>query len=202
MKQALTVGCGGGVGSTIVDTLLQNGYSVTNIGATPNEKCKNISIQWHNLQINDLHKISRFGEKIDFIFFNQNGSSLDEDAFDPSNSDTLTNWKLIKDWQHSHWISCQMPFLLIHSLNKNLASQTKIGWMLSSTMFWDKEDSSQYPDYSSQKYFNYLAMKCFGKHYQTFGIMPDFNLPDSMEKLKNIIFQVCTESVNQRVFEC
>lgn len=202
MKQALTVGCGGGAGSAIVDTLIQNGYSVTNIGATANATCKNIEIQWKDLQVSNLHKISRFNEQFDFVFFNQNGSSLDQTAFDPGNNDTLTTWKLIKDWQHTHWISCQMPFLLLNNLRKNLAPKSKIGWMLSSTMFWDQEDSDQFPDYSSQKYFNYLSMKCFGKHYQTFGIMPNFSAPGSIEKLKNIVTQVCTELVNCHVFKC
>lgn len=202
MKQALTVGCGGGTSSAIVDTLIQNGYSVTNIGATANAKCKNIKIQWKDLQVSNLHKISRFNEQFDFVFFNQNGSSLDQVAFDPVNSDTLTTWKLIKDWQHTHWISCQMPFLLLNNLRKNLTPESKIGWMLSSTMFWDRENSDQFPDYSSQKYFNYLSMKCFGKHYQTFGIMPNFSAPGSIEKLKNIVTQVCTESVNCYVFKC
>ena len=202
MKQALTVGCGSGTGSTIVDTLIEHEYSVINIGATANARCHNIEIQWRDLQISNLHKISRFDKKFDFVFFNQNGSSLDANAFDPSSSDTLGTWKLIKDWQHTHWISCQMPFLLLHNLRQNLNTDTKIGWMISSTMFWDQEDSAQYPDYSSQKYFNYLAMKCFGKHYQTFGIMPNFSQPDAIEKLKTIVAKICNEPVDGKIFTC
>lgn len=202
MKHALTVGCGGGTGSTITDTLIHNGYQVTNIGATTNAQCKNIIIQWNDLNVSNLHKITRFQQQFDFVFFNQNGSSLDQNAFDPTNNDTLTTWKLIKDWQQTHWISCQMPFLLLSNIKKNLTSNSKIGWMLSSTMFWDQDHSEQFPDYSSQKYFNYLSMKCFGKHYQTFGIMPNFSVPGAVEKLKDIIHQVCTESINCKVFDC
>jgi hypothetical protein len=201
MKQALTIGCGSKNGKAIIDTLLEKGYNVTNMGATGHPEITNIKISWNDLHITNLQKLLKFEGNMDFVFFNQNASSLDSDAFDFSNTDTLATWKLIKNWQHSHWISCQMPFLLINCLKQNLTKQSKIGWMLSSTMIWDRPDVEKYPDYSSSKYFNYLAMNCFGNHYQTFGIMPDFSIPNSSDQMKTIITTVCDQTVNNRIFK-
>ena len=201
MKQALTVGCGSGNGKTIVDTLLANDYVVTNIGSSKHPDCDNILIEWQDLELADLHKIYCPGScRIDFVFFNQNASSLETAAFDPDQNN-LQVWKLIKNWQHTHWISCQLPILLLHYLGKNLVASSKVGWMLSSMMCYDRPDTESYPDYSSQKYFNYLAMKCFSKHYQTFGIMPDFTLAGSERRLADILIQVCTRQVNAEIFK-
>jgi hypothetical protein len=201
MKQALTIGCGGGNGSVVIDTLLEKGYNVTNLGNNEHPGATNVQIAWTELQIANLHKLLKFEVPLDFIFFNQNASSLDSAAFDFSNTDTLTVWKLIKNWQHSYWISCQMPFLLLHNLKHNLTPQTKIGWMLSSNMIWNRPDVQKHPDYSSQKYFNYLAMNCFSKHYQTFGIMPDFSIPNAKNEMTKIIATVCNQDVDNTIFK-
>lgn len=201
MKQALTIGCGSGNGTIIIDTLLANDYSVTNLGSSEHTDCDNIPVVWQNLDIVNLHKVYRPAQStLDFVFFNQNASSLSSAAFAPG-QDTLQIWRLVKNWQHSHWISCQMPILLLHYLERNLHQDSKVGWMLSSMMCHDRAGVESYPDYSSQKYFNYLAMKSFGQHYQTFGIMPDFTLPDSSRMLAEIIVQVCQRSVRAETFK-
>ena len=201
MKQALTVGCGTGNGKIIIDTLLQKGYSVTNIGNSDHTQANNIKVSWNSLQISDVPKLFDIDGHLDFVFFNQNASSLDSDRFDLSNMEMLEAWRLIKGWQHSYWISCQLPFLLVHKVKKNLNKQSKIGWMLSSTMIWNRDDVEKYPDYSSQKYFNYLSMKCFSKHYQTFGIMPDFSQVDSTQQMSKIINTVCDQNVSNTIFQ-
>jgi hypothetical protein len=198
---AITVGCGSGNGKVIIDTLLQQGYHVTNIGSSRHDSAVNIEIDWANLQIPDLHKLCKFDHAVDFVFFNQNASSLDWQAFDFEHKQTLEIWKLLKNWQHSYWISCQLPFLLIYNLKKNLHAQSKLGWMLSDYMICDSTGADKFPDYSSQKYFNYLAMKCFSSHYQTFGIMPDFSMHNSMDKLQNIIELACNQTVTNTVFK-
>jgi hypothetical protein len=200
VKQALTIGCGSKNGVAIIDTLLEKGYTVTNIGNSLHPKANNIQIDWDNLQITNLHKLLNISGVLDFVFFNQNSSSLELNAFDFSNIETLAVWKLLKNWQHSHWIACQMPFLLIHNLKHNLTNKSKIGWMLSSTMIWDQPGVENYPDYSSQKYFNYLAMKCFNTHYETFGVMPDFSMADSAQQTSKIIETVCDQNVNNMIF--
>jgi hypothetical protein len=201
MKQALTIGCGSGNGSVIIDTLLEKGYKVINVGTSSHPGATNIQVKWSELQITNLHKLVKPDGNLDFVFFSQNGSSLNSDNFDFANTDMLYAWKLVKDWQQTHWISCQMPFLLLHTLKKHLTADTKIGWMLSSTMKWTNLNAEKYPDYSSQKYFNYLAMQGTGKHYQTFGIMPDFSGPGSQDRLKEVIEQVCDNDVNCQLFE-
>ena len=201
MKRALTIGCGSGNGRIIVDTLLNHGYTVTNMGSSEHPGCDNISVTWQDLDITNLHKIYRPGaETLDFVFFNQNASSLASAAFVPG-QDTLQVWRLIKNWQHTHWVSCQMPILLLHYVERNLRAHSKIGWMLSSMMCYDRAGVESYPDYSSQKYFNYLAMKSFSQHYQTFGIMPDFTLPDSDRRLAEIVARVCETPVNAATFK-
>jgi len=200
VKQALTIGCGSGNGKIIVDTLLANDYAVTNIGSSNHPGCDNITVQWQDLDLTDLHKIYRPGSgRIDLVFFNQNASSLEISAFD-QDLNNLQMWKLIKNWQHTHWISCQLPILLLHYLRSNLVRDSKVGWMLSSMMCYDRQDVELYPDYSSQKYFNYLAVKCFRKHYQTFGIMPDFSLAGSERLLTDIFIQVCSRRVHAEIF--
>ena len=201
MKQALTIGCGSGNGSTIIDTLLEKGYNVINVGTSTHTGATNIQVQWTDLQITNLHSLIKVEGNLDFIFFNQNGSSLNAGNFDFANTETIVAWKLVKDWQQSHWISCQLPFLLLHTLKKHLTPSTKIGWMLSAMMIHSNNNVEQYPDYSSQKYFNYLAMQCAGEHHQTFGILPDFSGPDAKGSLKNVIEQVCDNHVNCQLFE-
>jgi len=200
MKRALTFGCGTGNASPIVDVLLEKNYHVTNIGSSAHPLSENVLIDWQDLEITNLHlKFQPGAEPIDFVFFNQNGSSLDIDAFDPVKDD-LAMWKLIKDWQHTHWISCQMPVLLLHYIRKNLHVASKVGWMLSGMMCYNRPGVDQYPDYSSQKYFNYLAMRCFARHYETFGIVPDFGLPGSQQALIDAVAKVCDHAVRAEVF--
>lgn len=200
MKQAITIGCGSGNSKIIVDTLLANNYTVTNIGSSKHPDCNNITVMWQDLDLVNLHTIYKPpADTVDFVFFNQNASSLESAALAPGQED-LQVWKLLKNWQHSHWISCQLPILLLHYLAQNLHPKSKIGWMLSSMMCYDRADVESYPDYSSQKYFNFLVMKCFGQHYQTFGIMPDFTLPNSKRLLADIVSQVCARDLTAEIF--
>jgi hypothetical protein len=200
MKQAITVGCGSTNGRIIVDMLLEKGYNVTNIGNSEHPNATNITIGWNELDIPTLHKLLKVKTNIDFIFFNQNASSINSEDFDLSKIETLEMWKLIKGWQHSYWISCQLPIMLLHNLKNFIGPDTKIGWMLSSYLMYDCPGVEKYPDYSSQKYFNYLAMKCFGKHYQTFGIMPNFADPTSKNKMTNIFTEVLDNPTNCKIF--
>lgn len=202
MKTAVVFGCGSKRGSIIIDELLSQEYKVINIGSQSHKQCANVYVDWKKLTTVNLHKILPKIGTVDFLFFNQNSSSLDQNAFRPNQNFPVTQtWKLLKDWQHSHWISCQMPFLAIKYLSSQLDSASKIGWMLSSTMFSDRPDSDKFPDYSSQKYFNFLAMKCLSKFYQTFGILPDFSLPGSGEMLAQFIRTVCTSHVSSEIFD-
>lgn len=185
MKHALVIGGGSKKSQVIIDCLVDNDFQVINIGSSEHPRANNIRIEWSQLDIPTVHKLCKFQQQFDFVFFNQNSSSLNHTDYDPDLS-TLKTWRLIKDWTHSQWISCQLPFLIVHSLKNNLSNKSKIGWMLSSYIDYQSLDIEKFPDYSANKYQNYLQMIAFGQHYQTFGILPDFNRQDSMEILKTI----------------
>ena len=103
MKQALLIGCGNKRGSRIIDACQEAGYIVTNIGSSQskNTSVKNIQINWKDLDLINLHKVLRdIDHKIDFIFFNQNASSLSNIDFTQS-KETLDTWGIVKSWGHS-----------------------------------------------------------------------------------------------------
>ena len=191
MKQALLIGCGNQRGERIVNGCMGAGYSVTNIGsgASAIQTVNNIKIEWKDLDIIKLHKILvKIKHKVDFIFFNQNASSLSNIDFTQPKK-TLDTWGLVKSWGHSYWLSCQLPYFLIKTLEKNLHHETIIGWMLSSYIDKNKEGVETHPDYSGNKYTNYMLMKNFNTKYQCFGINPEFETTD---KIQPLIKEICS----------
>lgn len=207
MKQALLFGCGSKNGIPIIDSCLDTNYHVTNIGSSAYNKKEvtNIQIKWQSLDIPFLHKTLKFNHKIDFVFFNQNVSSLDIQDFKKNRYDTLSLWKQIKDWTNSYWLSCQLPFITIHTIQKNLTHDSKIGWMLSNYINFKQKDVENYPDYSSNKYTNYLIMKNFGQQFKakTFGINPQFTTNNSSQKLYQLITDILNnkQNINGQMFE-
>ena len=190
MKQALLIGCGNQRGERIVNGCIEAGYSVTNIGsgASAIPTVNNIKIKWTDLDIIKLHKILvKINHKVDFIFFNQNASSLSNIDFTQPKK-TLDTWSLVKSWGHSYWLSCQLPYFLIKTLEKNLHHETIIGWMLSSYIDKNKQGVETHPDYSGNKYTNYMLMKNFNTKYQCFGINPEFEKGD---KIQPLIKEIC-----------
>lgn len=190
MKNALLVGCGNTRGEKIVSGCQDAGYIVTNIGQTQskNGKVNNIKVAWKELSITNLHKIlHKIDTKLDFIFFNQNSSSLADKNFTQT-IDTLDLWSLTKNWTQSYWLSCQMPYVLIKTLENKLDDDCKIGWMLSSYIDKDKSGVLDHPDYSGYKFTNYLIMKNYSKKYNTFGINPEF---ESSDKIQKLITNIC-----------
>jgi len=201
MKQALLIGCGNERGSYIIDACQEAGYNVTNIGSSQskNTSVKNIQINWKTLDLITLHKVLKeIDHKIDFIFFNQNASSLSNIDF-TQQKETIDTWGIVKSWGHSYWLSCQLPYFLIKTLETNLHSETIIGWMLSSFIDKDKKGVEEHPDYSGYKFTNYLLMKNFAKQFNCFGINPHFEKKDD---IKNLIKQICTNNkhYNGKVF--
>ena len=193
MKQALLVGCGNQRGERIVNGCIEAGYSVTNIGsgASAIQTVNNIKIEWKDLDIIKLHKILvKINHKVDFIFFNQNASSLSNIDFTQPKK-TLDTWGLVKSWGHSYWLSCQLPYFLIKTLETNLHHETIIGWMLSGYIDKNKQGVETHPDYSGNKYTNYMLMKNFNTKYQCFGIDPEFETSD---KIQPLIKEICSGS--------
>ena len=192
MKQALLIGCGNDRGEYIIKGCIEAGYNVINIGSTSSSlpNILNIKINWRTLDLVNLYKIlKKFDNKIDFIFFNQNSSSLSQVNFNRE-KETLDTWSLIKNWTNSYWLSCQLPYFLIKTLDSKLHQKTIIGWMLSSYIDIHQKDVAVYPDYSGYKFTNYLIMKNFSKNFKCFGINPDFT---NLESLKILIKDICLE---------
>ena len=205
MKTALLIGCGGTRGEDIVNGCLDANYNVINIGSSKSSipNVTNYTIHWDNLHISQLHKIlTNIKTNIDFIFFNQNASSLSTDSF-TGKLKTLDLWKSVKHWTNSYWLSCQLPFTLIHTLEKNINKETKIGWMLSSFVFIYKKGVDAHADYSGYKFTNYLIMKNFNKKYNCFGINPDFTTSNSSQKLYQLITDILNnkQNINGQMFE-
>lgn len=190
MKHALLIGCGNKRGELIVNGCIDAGYSVTNIGSSASsvQSVNNIQIAWNDLDIEKLHKILvKIDHNVDFIFFNQNASSLSQENFVDSKM-TFDNWRLVKNWSKSYWLSCQLPFLLIKTLGTKLNSETKIGWMLSSYVDYNRKNIEEYPDYSGNKFTNYVIMKSFAKKFKCFGLNPEF---EKSNKIPTLIKEIC-----------
>lgn len=200
MKQALVMGGGSENGVPILQCLLENNFEITNFGSSAYQHpgVINVALSWDRVDIEFVQRhFSGFLGTFDLVFFNHNGSSLCQGDFGLDHDDILRQWRHIRDWQHSTWISCQMPFLVLHTMRKNLSAQSKVGWMLSSYIDHKAAGVADYPDYSANKYFNYLAMKAFGRanQFRTFGIMPDFSRPQGQTTLT----QTLDDIVNDRV---
>jgi len=201
MKHALLIGCGNARGDKIIRGCEISGLTVTNIGSSlsPKSSVKNISINWDDLDITELHKILKtIKSPIDFIFFNQNASSLSQSDFKQQKK-TLDLWSLVKSWSKSYWLSCQMPYFLIQTLGTKISADAKIGWMLSTYIDKDKQGVWDHPDYSGYKFTNYLIMKSMSEKYQCFGINPEF---DGKDKIEEISKNVCngTKKCNGEIF--
>jgi hypothetical protein len=207
MKKALVIGGASENGRPILDSLLENNFDVINFGSSDYSqtiRLTNIKVDWHLIDIEFVHKnFSHYTDIFDFVFFNQNSSSLSLKDFSIDHDDTLEIWRRIKDWNKSHWLSCQLPFLILHTIRKNLNFTSKVGWMLSSYVDYNTQGNTDFADYSSYKYFNYLSMKSFGlaNKIKTFGIYPDFSDTSSKEKLKEIITGIITNKLNDTEFK-
>ena len=197
MKQALLIGCGNERGERIINGCNEAGYQVTNIGSSvyAKESVTSIQTKWEELDIIALHKILKtIDHKVDFVFFNQNASSLSQDDF-VKPKDTLDTWGLIKGWSKSYWLSCQLPYFVVQTLGDKLDTQSVIGWMLSSFIDFEKDGVDDHPDYSGYKFTNYLIMKNFTNKFKCFGINPDFSESD---KMKNLIRDILSGAIEPK----
>jgi hypothetical protein len=200
MKQALILGGASKNSQVILSTLLNHDFHIVNFGSStyPHDGVTNVQISWDQLDIEFVQRnFGAFAQPFDFVFFNQNGSSLSLSDYSTDHDDILEVWRRIKDWNHSHWVSCQLPFLILHTIRNNLTAQSKVGWMLSEYIDHTNAHSVDFADYSSAKYFNYLSMKSFGmmNQFQTFGIYPDFSDPNAPTKLQQIITDIVESAV-------
>ena len=130
-------------------------------------------VDWHTITAADIHKIIRKLPDLDLVVFNQNASSLSAACFEHNQYPTLDLWRQVDHWQQSYFVSCQLPFALIHGLGNKLNQHSHIAWVLSS-MITDHKHDEQYADYIAYKYQNYMIMKNFAHNHAGcfFGIDP------------------------------
>ena len=196
MKQALLIGCGNKRGERIVSGCQEAGFHVTNIGssASVNKNVTSIESNWDDLDIITLHKILKeIDHKIDFVFFNQNSSSLSKEDFQQKG--TLDTWSLIKGWSKSYWLSSQLPYFVVQTLGDKLHEQSTLGWMLSSFIDFEKDGVDEHADYSGYKFTNYLIMRNYTNRFKCFGINPDFS---DTQKIKNLIRDICNGAITPK----
>jgi len=169
----LFIGAGKGFGEEFMQYRVSNNHDVFNITSKPAASPKVLSIDWKTVKENELHRWLQSLPKIDFILFNQNSSSLSENSFSQNNYGTLELWKQMAHWKQSYYVSCQLPFQIIHTLGDRLHQNSRICWMLSSMVLVHEHDPGV-ADYIGNKFQNYMIMKNFANQHPScfFGIDP------------------------------
>jgi nucleoside-diphosphate-sugar epimerase len=110
MKNCLITGGGSKFGKKITEQLVQAGYHVYLITGSQQVTDPNItviSVDWHELKLQDIRGIISNLPNLDLIFFNHNASALTQAKF---NQNQIQNFK---DWQQSYFVASQFPFYLI-----------------------------------------------------------------------------------------
>lgn len=169
---ALLVGCGSKFGLKLLQDLLDKGWQVYTIQSSEIDHRDNLyrlTIDWTNLNQATVESFLRKLPKLDLIFFNQNGSALNENNFDSMNK--LELLKLEKNWSQCYFNSCILPFHILHNVKTEVDS--RIIWMLSSYIY--NHNNIQYADYTGNKFQNYMIMRNFSKTKKScyFGLNPE-----------------------------
>jgi hypothetical protein len=172
MKNCLITGGGSKFGSKITEQLVQFGYHVyliTGSQQVTNPNITVISVNWHELRLQDLSRIISNLPNLDLIFFNHNASALTQTKFNQNQIQSF------KDWQQSYFVASQFPFYLIHSLKNKISTTTKIGWMLSELISHPVSTHVGFADYIGNKFTNGCIMKSFAQNFPAtfFGINPE-----------------------------
>jgi len=171
-KNCLLIGCGSKFGLEILEYLLEIGYTVNSISGS-NLKHNNVNhlqINWKNLNVAQIEKFLKDLPNLDLVFFNQNSSALGSHDF-IKNKSTVDLWKLEKNWSQAYFVSCILPFHIIHTLK----SVHKVVWMLSPLIYNHNDRQIGFADYVGNKYQNYLIIKNFAKQHKSIfiGLNPD-----------------------------
>lgn len=171
-KNCLLIGCGSKFGLELLEYLLGNGYNIHSISGSKLEytNVNHLQIDWKTLNIAQLEKFLKELPEMDLVFFNQNSSALNFNDF-IKNKNTVELWQLEKNWSQSYFVSCILPFHIIHTLK----SIHKVGWMISPLIYHHDSKQIGFADYIGNKYQNYLILKNFSKQIQSIciGLNPD-----------------------------
>lgn len=147
----------------------------------------NIKVDWFNLDRNKIKSIIDPYKKYDLIFFNHNnGGSPGEHYLSPHNEMDLGSWN------YNYWISCQLPYVVIHHLSNSISQDTKIGWMLTGLIEGRDENLFKYAGYAGVKSTNLHILRGFSKFHPGifFGINPIWFPEEDWPKDAKQIFHV------------
>lgn len=173
----LFIGAGKGIGLALQQYRRHLGHDTFNITSRSSTNPQDFTVDWTTLNESHLHRWLRRLPKIDLVFFNHNYSSLNRANFRSGAHDTLHLWQQVKHWRQAYWVSCQMPFEIIHTLKDRLHEESRVVWMLSSMIASgpiSDPDQLGYADYIGNKFQNYLVMRNFAaNHHACFlGLEP------------------------------
>jgi hypothetical protein len=207
MKSALLIGCGSKFGAFLTNQLLDKGYAIYSISSSTSTDPNHLTVDWKTVNVTHLEKFLKSCPDLDLIFFNQNASALSEPCFRGDSLPTLELWKLEKSWSQSYFVSCILPFHIIHSLGNKCSEHTKVGWMLSTYVHSHPNNSNLgFADYIGNKYQNYVVIKNFSRQHKSsfFGINPD-NLTsqdhrDTAQQLTAFLENSSSEQLNGKIF--
>jgi len=158
---ALLLGCGSKWGLTVLQNLLDKGWTVYSLTSTELSEQENLVqhvIDWNTVDQAKLEKFLRQLPTLDFVLFNQNGSALSYDNFVDNVSLTET-WKLEKNWSQQYFVSAVLPYHIVKTVS--LDSRAVVAWMLSAFIY--THANIDHADYIGNKYQNYLIMKNFSR---------------------------------------
>ena len=201
----LFVGASKGLAKSLAQIRADTGHEILHVSSAESTDQNGIKVDWKHVRESDLHRFLMRLPKIDLLFFNQNGSSLSASSFQNNRYETLDLWKQIAHWKQSYFVSCQLPFQIIHCLGDRLDEQSRVLWMLSSMVVRHSNDPG-YADYIGNKFQNYLIMKNFARAHRAcfIGIDPgNLNDGDDENKLSALLELIDrpVEITNGRVFD-
>jgi len=171
--KALFVGAGKNLGQVLRDRLQNQGWEIWHITSGDSGNERDLVVDWQRVKESDLQRWLHRVPDLDLVFFNQNSSSLDAGCFSADRYTVLQCWKQIGHWRQSHYVSCQLPFQIIHALGARLHQQSRVCWMLSCMVARHRHNPG-YADYIANKFQNWLMIQNFARHHPAcfLGIEP------------------------------
>lgn len=160
----LFLGAGQGFGQAFKQARKQAGQAIFEISSSQTSQNTHLPVDWSTVNEAYVHRFLTSLPQIDLVFFNQNGSSLSAMSFQDRSGSILDLWKQISHWRQTHFVSCQLPFQIIHTLGDRLDENSRVCFMLSSTVVRHGA-SLEHADYIANKFQNYLLMKNFAKSH-------------------------------------
>lgn len=200
---AVLIGSGDRFGSRLRQRLESLGMDCRCITSQP-KRSSDLQVDWRTLTVADLHRWLRALPRLDLIFFNQNAASLDQSQFAAHTPDYLDLWNLARHWQATHWTSCVLPMMVIHTLHDKLDAGSKIAWMLSDVIN-RATNHMMHADYVANKRQNWLIMQNFSQHHPAtfYGVIPGTVNEDTDRKITTFVtaLEMPREIVNGRCLQ-